>query len=509
MAKKDQPRAVDQKTLHYWCDKLRIEAITKSVRHNAFRDYICNALLGKLAPYYLVRNTLRDLRPVPSESRVFKRLTDLDHKDKFTGEPIDWSQYDRLDISCFAVHTILTTIRTEAALAGEDGHSLDAIPKLPPGLDYKEEVSLAYRLLSMMNAFMKGRAILSPHAVPSTRYDQAMREWLAFDEKEGFGRHLDRIVGEARQKHGVAGERKSSASIDAEPGVGDGQADFEDEENAIRWEADDLEAGEELEEPEEHEEQEEPSQAPPSSRAISAVRASIASIRTPSEVMSSSDDPLIKFDVGTEQVSEEVVVKQENIITERKGGADDSIASRKRRAATSGYEDEETLVEHDAVPDIAERSMRAEVAQTGSGGSEMRAPKLRKVNVKQSPAAALPREANSPSRPTPSLPSNTPGSERSSSVPKYPPLKTTLSAASVVDLTMDDDADVKQEVGGVSGRTEVSKPPAGVAIVSDGKEERAKKRELERVKLQLKQLDLEEELEMIEEKKQNGKKVEL
>ncbi|KAK3627629.1 hypothetical protein LTR22_022675 [Elasticomyces elasticus] len=81
------------------------------------------------------------------------QLADPDHNGKFTSKPIDWSQYDRLDILCFAVHTILTTIRTEAALAEEDGHSLDAIPELPPGLDYKDEVSLAYRLLSVF--FMK------------------------------------------------------------------------------------------------------------------------------------------------------------------------------------------------------------------------------------------------------------------------------------------------------------------------------------------------------------------
>ncbi|KAK4901204.1 hypothetical protein LTR27_001761 [Elasticomyces elasticus] len=506
MAKKDQPRA----TLHYWCDKLRVEATTKSVRHNAFRDYICNALLGKLAPYYLVRNTLGDLRPVHSESRVFKRLTDLYHKDKFTREPIDWSQYDRLDISCFAVHTILTTIRTEAALVEEDGHSLDVIPKLPPGLDFKEEVSLAYRLLSTINAFMKGRAILSPHAVPSTRYDQACREWVAFDEKEGFGEHLNRIVIEARQKVGVSGGRTSSDSVDAEPGVDERQADDDDERIAIRRQADGLE--EEEEEQEEHaelEEHEEPSQIQRIRRATPAARASITRSRTPIQFMSPDDSPLIKLEVGT---VEDVMMKQENKTTKRKASADDSNTSRKRRAATSGYEDEETLVEHDAVPDIAERSTRAEVwkvRDARSGGSEMRAPKLRKVNVKQRTAAALPREANKPSRPTPSLPSNTPGSERSSNVPKYRPPKTMPSAASFVDLTMDDDADVKQEIGSVSSRTEVSKPPAGVAIVSDGKEERAKKRALERVKLQLKQLDLEEELEEIEESKQNGREVEL
>ncbi|KAK5733985.1 hypothetical protein LTR17_009256 [Elasticomyces elasticus] len=508
MAKRDRARAVDQKTLHYWCDKLRIKADTKSARHNALRDYICNALLGKLAPYYLIRNALGDVRPVPSESRVQERLTNEYHKDKFTWQPIDWSEYDRLDIWCFAVHTILTTIQDEPASAQKNGSSMDTVPKLPRGLSLEEEVSLAYRFLSMINVFMKGRAILSPHAVPSTRYDQPMRKWLAFDEKEGFGRHLDRIVGEARRKLGVPGERTSSASIDAEPGVEEGQADAEDEENAIRWEADDLEAGEELEEQEEleeKEEREEPSQTQRKHQATPAARAFIASTRTPSEVMSPSDGPLIKLDVDTDQVSEEVVVKQKNNTTKRKAVTDDDTTSRKHRAATSEYGDEEKLVEYDAIPDIAERSTLAEAAEARDAelrGSEMRAPKRRKVAVKQSPAAALPQEADLLSRPTPSLPSNIPGT-------KYPPLKTTPSAASVVDLTMDDDADVKQEVGSVVGRAEVSKPPAGIAVMLDGKEERAKKRELERVKLQLKQLDLEEELEEIEENKQNGRKVEL
>ncbi|KAK3654691.1 hypothetical protein LTR56_003964 [Elasticomyces elasticus] len=486
MAKKDRPRAVDQKTLHYWCDKLCIKADTKSARHNALRDYICNALLGKLAPYYLVRNALGDVRPVPSDSRVQARLTDINHKDKFTWEPIDWSGCDRLDISCFAVHTILTTIQDEPALARKTGSSMDTVPKLPRGMSFEEEVSMAYRFLSMINVFMKGRAILSPHAVPSTRYDQAMREWLAFEEKEGFAKHLDRIVAEARQK---AGGRTSRDSVDTEADGDEGQVDDDGEDYAITWDAHDLEEKEQ----EEQEGLEEPSQTHSSSRATPAVRASVARSTTPSGFTSGGDGPLIKLDVDTEQVSEELVVKQESSTTKRKASADDSIMSRKRRTATSEYEDEETWVEHDAVPNIAERSTRAEVGKardTGSGGSEMRAPKLRKVNAKQSPAAALPREANNPSRPTPSLPSNTTGT------------------ASVVDLTMDDDADVKQEVGSVSGGAEVSKPPAGIAIVLDGKEERAKKRELERVKLQLKQLDLEEELEKIEENKQNGRKVE-
>ncbi|KAK3627630.1 hypothetical protein LTR22_022676, partial [Elasticomyces elasticus] len=124
------------------CDKLRIKAGTKSARHNALRDYICNALLGKLAPYYRVRNAQRP----PSPVRVShpERLTDMIHNDKFTWRPIDWSEYDRLDIWCFAVHTILTTIQDEPALAQKNDSSMDTVSELPRGLSFEEEVSLAY-----------------------------------------------------------------------------------------------------------------------------------------------------------------------------------------------------------------------------------------------------------------------------------------------------------------------------------------------------------------------------
>ncbi|KAK5682411.1 hypothetical protein LTS10_005539 [Elasticomyces elasticus] len=205
----------DPKCMTYWCNKLGIQAKDTKTQRNCLVNYICDTLLEPLAPYYLVKNALGDVRHSPRETHIFARLDDPEHQHKFDQAPTDWSEYERLDICCYAVTVIIRIMRNTRLTTGQGHRSGALLPKWPQWTGLKEEVLMACRFLTMINLHLQGTGILSPKAKPSTRFDKAQRQWQGFHDKEDFAPHMHRIVTEAQQKV-VLPRKSTNSATDAE-----------------------------------------------------------------------------------------------------------------------------------------------------------------------------------------------------------------------------------------------------------------------------------------------------
>ncbi|KAK5738136.1 hypothetical protein LTR17_006165 [Elasticomyces elasticus] len=474
----------DKRNLAFWYKKLDITPPDHGKKGTCLVDYICKAMLDDLAPYYIVREAINDLLYVPKIAQIQACVASPYFKAKFMRQPIVWSEFDRLDVYCLAVLRVLANLKKARTLAAEFDCPVKSLPKFPKYEKREESIELAHLFLGLINKQMTGKRRLGPRAVDKRWYRMLQAAKGKFAAENDFDGHLKRIKEET--------QLKIAHKMAVPPDDDEGSAFDEDE---------DDENG-------------------PSTHTAKRRRGERQNYARPRTSSPSNADLAGHFEHLNSEESEDddddhdyVEGEGRRSTRKRKAVQSSDIATRKRCAtmpkhaqATARNANEDMLPTLTPAPTIAAGAIAAERETSDGQMTRERILNERNMPIEQS-TAALRSTAVLP-KPEPSLNSNTPGSGRVVSMPRAPPLGTAQTASKFIDLTMDDDADVvqvKREVDMISGRAGLLKGASTAATLED-KEEKTKRRRLEKVKLRQEQLDLEEDLENIEEKKQIGMK---
>ncbi|KAK5723296.1 hypothetical protein LTR15_004993 [Elasticomyces elasticus] len=469
----------DRLAMLYWCDKLQISiGAGNTARRNAIAEYTSRIFPHALAPYYIVKEAVGHTDYTPSITAIHARLEGEASINKYSDETLDWAQLDYVDVYSLAVQRVRFCLQRAASLAEELGIDLQAVPKMPPGLDSKQQVGIANGYIAMVNHMFRAQSSFGPTSKTGyhKKFSGAKQELL---KDAGFAQHFQRIVDEGKQKAaGPAIIREDASGVaNAEHGGDAHEQDHDVEEEERR-----------------------------TSRKRKAGWSAGFEGRKRRAATSEYDDD----EVG--QVSKEALDAERRLTKKRKAGSSASVQSRKRsevstqnRDASTGSTSEQTQIAHAVTLGVGERSTRAKAAEVKIAvkpEEEQRVPSPRKVDVKEDVAAPERTGMDILPRPAPALASSTLRSERSSSAAKAPPLKTTPSAASFVDLTMDDEAasvSVKQEAN-LSGGEAIAGREIPNFVGVDEEDEDDVRDELEILEIEEKKLKCKQKLRRMQKK---------